>query len=276
MRFTLLTFALCAFVTALPREGGEGDDGWDTNGGYEDWKGGKHPYGGGSNDIKVKNISGGTGGGVGGNVGIGVGGGGGNGGNCDPVACDIKCKKLGDQSGYCDTSGSSGVLGIDVLGDSQSGCICVPNTGSCTTTATATLTVTTSTCSATSTTTATATTTLTTSTCSTTDTITATNTITSTDTLTSTNTITSTDTITSTNTLTSTNTITQTSTTTTTATSCPTVACFCCTNQTQLGSNKITGTCDTINNSQTCPVGNGEGRNHRVCCDGNGTCTQLT
>ncbi|KAJ5322944.1 hypothetical protein N7452_011233 [Penicillium brevicompactum] len=136
---------------------------------------------------------------------------------------------------------------------SSRGCICVPNTSSCTTTTTVT-----------STGTATAT-----------DTVTATDTATAT--VTNTNTIT--DTISTTNTITSTNTIstttTATTTTTTTATSCPTnYACFCCTRQTQLGQNFLTGTCDIISIGTNCPVGNGQGRRWKVCCNGDGQCTQ--
>ncbi|CAI7568048.1 unnamed protein product [Penicillium viridicatum] len=228
MRFALALLCV-TLASALPSELG-GDK---QKGGGDSWEGPK--------DNSVKVVGSGKGG-VGGSAGsIGVGTGGGGGGNCDPVACDIKCKKLGNQSGYCDTSGSSDLLGLDVLNENTSGCICVPNTSSCTTTTTVTST----------------------------GTATATNTVTATDTATAT--VTNTNTITSTNTISTTTTATY----TTTATSCPTnVACFCCTRQTQLDQRFLTGTCDIISAGTNCPVGNGQGRRWKVCCNGDGQCTQ--
>ncbi|KAJ5109560.1 hypothetical protein N7532_002205 [Penicillium argentinense] len=100
MLFALLTLVCCAFVTALPGEHGP-----------EKWG---EPKGGNGNGNKIIN------GGDGGGIDIGIGGGGGGGGGCDPVACDIKCRKLGDQSGYCDDSDrSTGLLGLDILGQTM-------------------------------------------------------------------------------------------------------------------------------------------------------------
>ncbi|KAJ5548850.1 hypothetical protein N7513_006084 [Penicillium frequentans] len=112
MRFVLPTLLFCALVTAHPSD----DPG--------QWTGGKvkgksmYGYGGGDNANGNKIYDGGVGGGLdnSGTIGIGTGGGGGGGGSCDAVACDVKCKKEGDESGYCDTSADGGLLGLDIVG----------------------------------------------------------------------------------------------------------------------------------------------------------------
>ncbi|CAI7654402.1 unnamed protein product [Penicillium bialowiezense] len=166
-----------------------------------------------------------------------------------PKDTSVKVVNGGNGGGV---GGSVGTIGVGTGGGGNGvqkagGCICVPNE-SCTTTATVTST----------------------------GTATATATVTATDTATATvtNTATATDTITTTNTLSTTTTATY----TTTATSCPTnTACFCCQSQNQLGSNLLTGTCDTIPTGSNCPLNNNPGykdRKYKICCDGNGKCKQ--
>ncbi|KAJ5981116.1 hypothetical protein N7481_008414 [Penicillium waksmanii] len=103
MRFALLTLLCGAVVTALTGEEAR-----------EKWAG---PRGGGKVSHGGNNIGNGVGGGINidtgggdiGDIGVGVGGGGGGGGEgvCDPAACDAKCRRLGDQSGYCDNEAVS-------------------------------------------------------------------------------------------------------------------------------------------------------------------------
>ncbi|KAJ6031523.1 hypothetical protein N7540_002255 [Penicillium herquei] len=102
MRVALLTLLCAALVTALSQEEA-----------LKRWGG---PRGKGRSSYEIKNIGGGNGGGISGNLNVVVGGGG----VCDQVACDAKCRMLGDQSGYCDSEIGSADLLARLLGQTTS------------------------------------------------------------------------------------------------------------------------------------------------------------